>query len=74
MSIDTTLISRITRLPKVGEDLANLFNKAVEKSQSEAMKEIFHTFRGKWGLDVVNINNECVWFEMQVLAFKLLCK
>jgi hypothetical protein len=59
--IDTKLIVWITGLPKVGEDLTTLFNnKSREKAQSESMKEKFHTFRGKRGLDVVNINDEGV--------------
>jgi hypothetical protein len=35
------------------------------------MKEKFHTFRGKRGLDVMNINDSGVWFATQVLACKL---
>jgi len=38
------------------------------------MKDKFHTFIGKRGLDVVNISDDVVWFEMQVLAYKLLRK
>jgi hypothetical protein len=42
--------------------LAALLGKVGEKSQSETMKEKFHTFRGKRGLDVANINDSSVWF------------
>jgi hypothetical protein len=46
---------------KQGEDPTTLFNnKAGEKAQSEDMKDKFHTFRGKMGLDVMNINDEGV--------------
>jgi hypothetical protein len=38
------------------------------------MKEKFHTFRGKRGLDVKRINDKNVRFVMQVLACKLLLK
>lgn len=61
MSIETALIARIIGLPK-GEDPTTLLNKAGERALSEAMKEKFHTFRGKRGLDVANINDEGVWF------------
>jgi hypothetical protein len=55
-------------------DLATLFNKAGEKAQSEAIKDKFHTFRGKGGLDVANINDDSVPFSMKVMACKLLRK
>jgi hypothetical protein len=58
VSIDTALIAWITGLPKAGEDPTTLFNKAGERALSEAMKEKFHTFRGKRGLDVMNINDD----------------
>jgi hypothetical protein len=41
VSIDTTLIARIIGLPKVGEDLTLLFNKAGERALSKVMKEKF---------------------------------
>jgi hypothetical protein len=74
VSIDIALIVRITGLPKAGEYSTTLFNKAWERSLSKAMKEKFHTFRGKRGLDVMNINDDGVWFVTQVMACKLLCK
>jgi hypothetical protein len=45
-----------------------------EKELSETMKDNFHTFRGKKGLDVANISDDVVPFLMQVLACKLLRK
>jgi hypothetical protein len=67
MSIDTTLIAWITRLPKVGDDPTTLFKKEGERALSEAMKDKFHIFRGERGLDVVNINDDSVHFASQVL-------
>ena len=58
--IDTELIVWVIGLPKVGEDPTTLFSKVGEKSLSKAMKEEFHTFRGKRGLDVTNINDDDV--------------
>jgi hypothetical protein len=40
----------------------------------ENLKDKFHNFRGKRGLDVANISDDFVQFEMQVLAYKLLRK
>jgi hypothetical protein len=36
------------------------------------MKDKFHTFRGKRGLDVINISDDVLQFVTQVLACKLL--
>jgi hypothetical protein len=74
VSIDTALIAWITGLPKSREDPTTFFNKARERALSKQMKEKFHTFRGKRGLDVMNINDDSVQFVMQVLACKLLHK
>jgi hypothetical protein len=61
VSIDTQLIAWITGFPKEREDPTTLFtNKAGEKPLSENMKDKFHTFRGKRGLDVANISNDVV--------------
>jgi hypothetical protein len=35
-------------------------NKAGEKALSKTMKDKFHTFRGKRGLDVANISDDVV--------------
>jgi hypothetical protein len=72
--MDIELIMWIIGLPKAGEDLTTLFNKVGEKAQSESMRDKFHNFRGKRGLDVVNIDDDGVRFAMQVLAWKLLRK
>jgi hypothetical protein len=66
------LFAHIAGLPKYGKDQGLLFNKAVERSLCESMKEKFHTFRGKRGLDVKSINDKNVRFAMQVLSCKLL--
>jgi hypothetical protein len=62
VSIDTELIAWIIGLAKVGEDPTTFFRKTGEKVQLEAMKEKFHTFRGKKELDVANINDDFVQF------------
>jgi hypothetical protein len=64
VSIDTALIAQIKGIPKEGEDLTTLFNKLGERGLSKSMMEKFHTFRGKGGLDVMNINDDNVWFVM----------
>jgi hypothetical protein len=60
VSIDTVLIAWIIGLPKDDEDLTILFNKERERTLLEEMKEKFHTFRGKGGLDVKNIIDDNV--------------
>jgi hypothetical protein len=61
VSIDTQLMLWIIGFPKVGEDPITLFiNKVGEKALSKSMKDKFHTFRGKRGLDVANINDDGV--------------
>jgi hypothetical protein len=73
--IDDQLISRITGFPTIGEDPTTLFtNKAREKALVESMKDKFHTFRRKRGLDVANINDGNVQFETQVFSCELLRK
>jgi hypothetical protein len=57
VSIDIVLIAQITGLPKAGENLTTLFNKEGERALSEEMKEKFHTFRGKRGLNVTDIHD-----------------
>jgi hypothetical protein len=75
ISIDTQLISWITGLSIVGEDLKMIFtNNSWEKALSECMKENFKNFRGKSGLDVAIISDDVVRFAMQVLACKLVRK
>jgi hypothetical protein len=65
ISIDTQLLSWIMGLEKEGEGTTPVFtNKAGIKALAESMKDKFHTFKGKRGLDVTNISDDVVHFEM----------
>jgi hypothetical protein len=59
--IDTQIIAQIIGLLKETKDLITLFtNKVGEKALSKYMKDKFHTFKGKRGVDVKNISDDVV--------------
>jgi hypothetical protein len=63
IEINTTLISKITRIPQTSKYPGALFAKVEKPTLSEEMKEKFGIVRGKRGLDVQHISNKKVRFE-----------
>jgi len=69
------LIHRITRLPYLGEDLANILEgKGGELALAESMKKKFKLEKKKRGYSISNINNPPVKVETQILARKVMRK
>jgi hypothetical protein len=66
VSIDTTLISRITRLRNASEDPTLLFLEMGERVLSKTIKDNYDTFRGKHILDVKHISDQEVRFTVGV--------
>ena len=74
VDLNVHLIHRITRLSKRGTDPVKHFvGKELDRQTAERMKRLYNLQKGGRAFDAVIIEDDMVWFTVQLLARHLLC-
>ena len=73
VDLNVHLIHRITGLSKRGSNLSKHFvGKELDRQTTECMKHLYNLQKGGRAFDATNIEDDMVWFTVQLLARSLL--